>query len=358
MKSTFLLHLSLIAISVCFALVILELGARYYYYRWNTNQSVPFVLFSRVFPESDDLRNAIQASGLKGVIFELKPNNRFEFFSKRLQTNSVGMISEQEYTPEKPPNTLRIAGVGDSVMFPWGVGERETYLHHIGNQLAQTYPNKHVEMLNFSVPGYNTAQEYSLILEKVLLYHPDIIILGFCNNDLDMPNYIRRQVTTSSYLVYMLRQSIQLSMCRLGEKYCQYQQSTSLFDEPFSEKKKSFPDNPREVPAQYRYMIGKDNYVKAMRNLASITIAQNIPVILTTAGDYKIADLFPQIQAMGYLLFPGDQHLRDYLRENKLRPEDIQLNSEDTHFNAFGHQVFANLLYQFMLDNRKKLHLE
>ncbi len=44
---------------------------------------------------------------------------------------------------------------------------------------AQCFTDKRVEVLNFGVAGYSTAQEFLLLQQEVWKYHPDIVILAF-----------------------------------------------------------------------------------------------------------------------------------------------------------------------------------
>jgi len=357
MKSNILIRASLLVLSICLAFDFLEVIFRYYYYRWNTNQSVPFVLFSRTFPESDSLRNAIQASPLTGVVFELKHNLHFNFFHIPLQTNSVGMISDREFTEGKPPNTIRIAGVGDSFMFPWGVGMHDTYLSIIGDQLSHIFSGKRIEMLNFSVPGYNTAIEYALIREKVLRYHPDFIILGYINNDMDMPNYIRRKIITSSYTLYVLRQLSALASCQFLSRCVNYD-STSLNDVPLSnESATRYPFTVEETPPEYQYMIGEKNYIHAMQQISDLTIKNQIPVLLATRQEANIVSLLPRLKSMGFIVFRGDAALEIFKDKALAERSDFVISPYDSHFSQYGDRAFAALLTQFIVNNRDLLHL-
>ena len=61
------------------------------------------------------------------MVYELKPGLDGRFQDQPLKTNSHGM-RDREYPREKPDGVVRIAGLGDSVMFGWGVGQGEAYL--------------------------------------------------------------------------------------------------------------------------------------------------------------------------------------------------------------------------------------
>jgi len=42
-----------------------------------------------------------------------------------------------------------------------------------------------VEVLNFGVPGYNLAQEIETLRARALAFHPDVVVVAFCLNDLE-----------------------------------------------------------------------------------------------------------------------------------------------------------------------------
>jgi hypothetical protein len=93
-------------------------------------------------------------------------------FSHEVRINSHGLRGP-ERTREKPPGVRRIAVLGDS--FTWGVGaaEPELFTTLIEKELRGT------EVLNFGVAGYSPVQ-YHLLTEKVLSFHPDVVVVAFC----------------------------------------------------------------------------------------------------------------------------------------------------------------------------------
>ena len=122
-------------------------------------------------------------------IFELKPNiasvlRRQEFIT-HVKINSQG-LRDREYELKKLGNTVRIAVVGDSFVFGFGVELNETMVKILESKLNSRLSKKssiNYEVMNFGVSAYGTEQEYILIKNKVINYSPDIIILAFVPND-------------------------------------------------------------------------------------------------------------------------------------------------------------------------------
>lgn len=90
-------------------------------------------------------------------------------------------LRDREHQREKPANTIRIAVIGDSyaeaLQVPmeaafWKVLERE--LNRCG-----AFDKKMVEVINFGVSGYGTAQELLTLQNRVWAWSPDIVVLAF-----------------------------------------------------------------------------------------------------------------------------------------------------------------------------------
>ena len=86
--------------------------------------------------------------------------------------------------PHKKGNNIkRILFLGDSYTFGWGINDDETYPAQLEVILNERNLNTIVESVNLGVPGYNTVQEYGVLIDKADLYDPDIIVLGYIMND-------------------------------------------------------------------------------------------------------------------------------------------------------------------------------
>jgi lysophospholipase L1-like esterase len=135
----------------------------------------------------------IRKSKYPNVVYELKPDVDREFGHIRLHINGAGMRKSREYAVEKPMRTVRIVGVGDSGMFGWGVHQGENYMDMLESNLNARADGKVYETLNFGVPGYNTQLEVETLKSKGLVYKPDIVVVGWCDNDFGLPFFIPQQ---------------------------------------------------------------------------------------------------------------------------------------------------------------------
>jgi len=117
--------------------------------------------------------------------YKLKPNYKGLILDKEIYINSNG-FRDKDYTYKKPSNTFRIAVIGDSFTFGWGVEQDETYPEILEQKLNVMKPNNlKYEVLNFGFPNGNTIQEVEILKTKVLDYSPDLVIIGFYYNDIE-----------------------------------------------------------------------------------------------------------------------------------------------------------------------------
>src|SRR5207244_5898409 len=111
------------------------------------------------------LGEIVQPSRYAGIVYELKPNVRGRFMGQPLLINSQG-LHDYEYSHRKEPGTFRIVGVGDSSLFGWGVPFEDSGLKVLERRLNEKSRAQKFEVINFSVPGYNTAMEAETFMTR------------------------------------------------------------------------------------------------------------------------------------------------------------------------------------------------
>ncbi len=137
------------------------------------------------------LRAIVRSHLDDSIIYTLKPDLDLTFVRSRVRTNSCGMRSP-ERPVVKPPNVYRIALLGDSFAFGWGVEQHETFAQKLEDALNERAAGRlRFEVLNFGVPGYSTFQEVALFEELGLQFEPDAVLVYFVQNDFGMPFFIR-----------------------------------------------------------------------------------------------------------------------------------------------------------------------
>ena len=117
------------------------------------------------------------------VRYVLAPNQRGWVDDGFVTTNSRGFRGREVDVP-KPPGRVRIVALGDSVAFGWGVNDADTFCHQLEQQWRMRHPGVDVEVVNLAVPGYATRQEVALLKRNLDALQPDVVLVGFYENDL------------------------------------------------------------------------------------------------------------------------------------------------------------------------------
>lgn len=139
------------------------------------------IFAKQLFSKVDSLLYA--KSNNPDIIYQLKYN--FKSVSGDIITQ--GFRGKKKYATEKPLGCYRIMAVGDSSTYGYGADKiEETYPFKLENILnSQKNKNNIVyEVINAGVPGYNTAQEFYYFKDRLINFKPNLVILGFMNNDL------------------------------------------------------------------------------------------------------------------------------------------------------------------------------
>ncbi|HWP64415.1 MAG TPA: SGNH/GDSL hydrolase family protein [Candidatus Limnocylindria bacterium] len=114
-----------------------------------------------------------------GVVVEGRGGVRYEI-------NSAGFRGAPP-APRKEAATLRIAVLGDSVTFGYGVNQEDTFSTLLAERLARDVPARRIEVLNLGVSGYNPYTEAALFADLGPTLAPDVVLVQFCINDLNDP---------------------------------------------------------------------------------------------------------------------------------------------------------------------------
>jgi len=90
-------------------------------------------------------------------------------------------LRDREHGRTKPPNTVRIAILGDSMAEALQVPLESTFWSVLERQLksCKAFGDRDVEIINFGVSGYGTAQEFLTFRHRATAYSPDVTVLAF-----------------------------------------------------------------------------------------------------------------------------------------------------------------------------------
>lgn len=92
--------------------------------------------------------------------------------------NLAGMTNMQEFNLTKPPDTLRIACLGDS----YTIGDDVQAQFNFPNLVKEMIPDS--EVLNFGMSGKGTEYMYIVYMNRAKEYNPDVVIMNIFIGDL------------------------------------------------------------------------------------------------------------------------------------------------------------------------------
>ena len=120
-----------------------------------------------------------------------------------VRINSDG-LRDQEHSLAKPQDTLRIAVLGDSYPEALSVSMEEAFWAVMERKLreCESFPGKRIEVINFGVSGYSTAQELLTLREEVWKYSPDLVLLAVTTNNDITDNSRELKKIDIPYFVY------------------------------------------------------------------------------------------------------------------------------------------------------------
>jgi GDSL-like Lipase/Acylhydrolase family len=295
-----LLRLALVAAASLLALFVAELALRALAWQADRQSFAHAFATGLPMPEPGEpiaLAHLIRRSANPNRIYELRPNLDLQFSGTSVRTDDSGcrIIGR---APEGATRTL--VGIGDSVMFGWGVEGAESYLGRLQEMLRERDGGWRV--VNTGVPGYNSAMEVATFEEIGIGYRPDVVLINFVANDYDLPNFIR-----SDSEVLSVARSFLLDRLRGFGRVAAAGPARAL---PNGLAQLGFRNgrtdaDPSQLPQRYREMVGVAGVERALRRLAALARRQHFEVRVLFTGFWPLdgTDYGPVTRIAGELGF-------------------------------------------------------
>ena len=261
------------------------------------------------------------------------------FKGVRAKTNSQGWRGP-EYSIKKDRKIIRIIGIGDSIMFGWGVDETERYMDVLVNLLNDKFYDLRFESYNFAVPGYNLVNEVEVLKQFAITYQPDLIIYGFCFNDLELPNFIYNNNFLFS------------SRSVLLDYFKPYQQSMFL-QNSFEETPVWRINNPDNVPDKYKDQAGITAFTNALKELERIGNYNDIPIVFLCLFDGahgKAVLKCSKTILENIVFFDTGKEYKEVIKTYGFN--NIFLSSKDPHPSIIYHEAIAKSILRQLIEKQ------
>ncbi len=352
-RSSLRSRLLLALTSLVFALLLAEGGLRLHGHLVNRGLLSEALSSPVEMPEDGrlELGHMVRLSANPKIIYELKPNLAGTFKGAPMTTNASGFRGADR-DRAKPPGTIRIVGLGDSVMFGHGIGDAEVYLAQLEWHLNRKSTGPRFEAINTAVPGYNTVMEVETLKDRGLAYEPDLVVIHLVGNDLELPNFIRVKAPILSperfFVVDAVRGAFEQPNIR-GRLRRQ-----GLVKAPQDVSYRRFAGDPEQVPPEHRGLVGWNSYEAAMRELRDLGEEHRFRVALVTLSS-PFTELHRRVLALGrelgFLTRDVGEVYRAYLAAHGMddyRTSPLALAPDNRHPSALGHRITARALYRFL----------
>ncbi len=331
-----LFRLSLALPTVLF-LLVLEVAARVH--AWHSDSILQEGLATvGAGPESDDLslQHIIRWHRNPKIIYDLIPNLSGEFRDHWMTVNADGFRSATvPVSPEQP--TFRLVGIGDSVMFGWGVGDGEDYLSLTGRKLSELAKGQAVDWINSAVPGYNTVNEVETLKEKLLRFKPDVVVVGYVNNDLFVPGFIRKPRPYLSLKHSFLAQWVRNTIDGL------HVPDNELRRPPDDFRHRTFVGEEQLIPEAYREVIGISAFRQALVELDELARAHRFAYVVFAHYGFS-PEVVPILEELGTPVLDAYPVLTRWLRDHGIdtyRGSPLTVSEQDSHPSALFHEILA-----------------
>lgn len=271
-------------------------------------------------------------------LYELIPGLHVNFTRADVSINADGFRGAL-HPRKKPPGTVRLVGLGDSVMFGWGVDDGLDYLSVLERRLNEREPKTAWEVVNTAVPGYNTVMEVETLKRRGLAYAPDIVILGYCVNDLSLPQFVQAEPDVFSWRRSFLGDFLRERLARPGSA-TRRDGGEAAGDDPFA-------DEARPVPDRYQDMVGLLAFSRAVTELRALGQEHGFDVVVLFFWSAP-ATIRRIVEPLGFRLVDTRAAMKAFLERagvRELRGSALSLSREDSHPSALGHELIAGSLY-------------
>jgi hypothetical protein len=288
------------------------------------------------------------------IVYELWPGMDVVFDTGTGLRSTVRTNTEGFRSPDRPlekGSRLRVIGIGDSLMFGWGVEQGADYIAVLEPRLNDGSAEAKWETLNTAVPGYNAAMEVETLKAKVLKYAPDLVVYGFCPNDASLPNFILSAPDPLSW-----RKSFLWGFVR-GRLHPELETGDALVGAPRREDDRAFEDDPARVPERYRAITGWDAYGRALEELRELGRLHGFRTIVLAfvpgSNDARKERGLRRAAELGFPVVDVGRSQAAWMRDHGVGAyagSALTVSATDLHPSPLSHQVAADELRKAMTE--------
>lgn len=330
------------------------------------------------FTQRDDVFGWKNKPNIEGMFVKEGTNTHVKVNSKGLR--------EKEYEYNKPNGIKRIIFLGDSFTWGYKVESKERFT----DILQSNFLTENFQVINMGVGGYAMDQELLTLKEEGVKYNPDLVIVVFCINDIGGnidSRTIKYKYILNDNNALILTKGDNLTLTHLiGRFFFQHSHiyrfvyykllgnptgnkilvKVGLADDEISQLE--LYSNKYTPKIKYSWNLTKAIFIEIDRVSKEKGAKTLIVIIPERAQVYKEhwenAKRYYSLNESDYNLSKPNDILIEFGKENDILVLDLlpefrkhaiageQLYYPDGHWNANGHQLAAELIYEKLIQDK------
>jgi hypothetical protein len=349
----FLFNLAILALSIIFILVILEIAVRIF-----TKPVYPIL-------RTDKKVGTIHQKNFSGQIWN-EESNTWNY----IKTNSLGYIGD-EIIEKKSSQTTRIAVLGDSMTEGLQVDYYNNFVSKLNTalNLSSDEEQKQFEILNFGVGGSGTFLQYQTYKHNIIPLNPEAVFVVFGSNDysdnlnkssFDLENYAggkNRRIWLKDFLLrFQLPKFVfvkfqhNLVFLEILNKFGLYELSDNLRDYRHG----------LDIAESQEYYEYTFSIIRKFKELCQRNNTEFLMIIMPLEKDYQEKDKWQSNNGIVKMVEFLEKEQIKYLnpcqvlfeaRKRYSKEECFNFGCRAGHLTKLGHQEFAKILFQYIKDN-------
>ncbi len=261
------------------------------------------------------------------IRFQNKPGFHHQYTNATVDISDQG-LRDRHYRQSKPDNTFRIACIGDSFTFGLGVEQIDFYPALLTELCKADSSDTNYECMNFGVISYSLDQYLATIQKKAMAFHPDLVIVGFCSNDVSPVDSMVVQEKCELIYPYQYFHAFKCYSIQLVKR--------ALY--PILVKSRYYDvDSPEKVSLLQN----------AFHDFQQLSQDTGIPIVFFYLSHYPV-------DAQGVQTIADEKNIpfhdlsQFFTGQN---PMQFCISRVDPHPNALAHQIYANQMFRYLKDN-------
>ena len=292
-------------------------------------------IYFRLFPQTDGLgvdrlgTHAWVRLYCQHLAYDLPPG---------VAPNRVAKLRTRRFAKQKPPGTFRIAVIGDSVVYGFGVSDPQDRFTEVLEQRLRDESGLDVEVINVGISGNDAVGCLEMLRGIAVPYACDLVIVVHNLNDLQYsagagPNSVRE---AHGVLRWLLEHSYAASY------FIRYRQVQWQF-------KMSYPEWLAEQFFTPRHW---ERHVGVLATFAAVARRANIPVVFVQHPFLAVVDDYPDCLCRVHARLDALARRLGFRSLDFLSVFDgqdgyaLMINGRDRHPNERAHRLMADYLYR------------